>query len=387
MMSAAALLAANTATAEGAKDRTPSRLSYGNQGLQYDDGTGNNFVWFGVRLQPRISSGRVEQVELPGTPIVQESDAGLNRGRLKLGGHLFKPAFSFYSEYDFVGGRMLDLRATAKLHEGLRLRIGQWKSDYNRERVDSSGKQQFVERSIVTPWFTLDRQQGVRASGRLGQGGSADLSYWAGWLSGAGRAGALSLADGLWMTRLQWNPAGRLLGFSQSALSRPEQATGSIAVAAVVGKTGFTSFSGDGGGQLPGFTDGAPDRYRIEQWLFETALHFKGFSWQQEMHWKRIEDRSSGAIRRLSGGYAQVGVFPSAWIDAPDPLEIALRVALVDVDESASGDVEKEFTLGANWFFSGHRNKLTLDFSHLEQNEGGLDEQTDRIRLQWDWSF
>ena len=35
-------------------------------------------------------------------------------------------------------------------------------SDYNRERVDSSGKQQLVERSISNYWFTVDRQPGGR---------------------------------------------------------------------------------------------------------------------------------------------------------------------------------------------------------------------------------
>jgi len=73
------------------------------------------------------------------------------------------------SEYDFVDSRLLDLRATYKFADWLSIRVGQWKSEFNRERIDSSGKQQFVERSIVTPWFTIDRQQAVLASGLLGK--------------------------------------------------------------------------------------------------------------------------------------------------------------------------------------------------------------------------
>jgi len=374
--------------ASRATGASASRFSYGDQGWQYDDGTGNNYAWFGARLQSRVSTQNVTEVELPGAPTRQSSDANINRARLKLGGHVLRPGLNFYTEYDLVGGRTLDLRGTIKFNDALSVRVGQWKSDFNRERIDSSGKQQFVERSISTPWFTIDRQQGVVASGRVGKGGSADLSYWAGWLTGAGRGGPRNRADGLWMTRVQWNVGGRLLGFSQSAVDRPERPTGSIAIAAVGGKSGFTAFSSDGGGQLPGFLDGAPDRYRLEQWLLETAYQYRGFSWQQELHWKRVEDRTSGAIRRLLGGYAQAGVFPAAWFDdAPAPLELAIRISLVDVDESASDDIEKEFTIGANWFFNGHRNKLTLDISHLQQNPAGLEEQTDRLRLQWDWSF
>jgi len=188
-----------------------SMFSYGDHGLQFEDGSGNNFLWFGVRLQTRWSSSEVTQDALPGNPVTSESELKLNRGRLKLGGHLVSPDSTIYSEYDFTKNRLLDLRATYAFTEWLSIRIGQWKSQYNRERTDSSGAQQFVERSIATPWFTLDRQKGVMASGRIGKGRLLDTSYWTGLLSGAGRGGDLSDADGLWMTRLQWNVTGEVL--------------------------------------------------------------------------------------------------------------------------------------------------------------------------------
>ena len=63
-----------------------------------------------------------------------------------------------YFEHDQPSNALLDLRTTFKLSDALTLRIGQWKSDHIRERVDSSGKQQLVERSISNYWFTVDRQ-------------------------------------------------------------------------------------------------------------------------------------------------------------------------------------------------------------------------------------
>ena len=175
--------------AESDADLSDAKISYGKQGLQFDDGTGNNFLWFGVRLQTRWANTKVTQDVLPGAPISESSEIAVNRGRLKLGGHLVRPAFTIYLEYDIVGSRLLDLRATYRFTDWLSLRAGQWKSEFNRERIDSSGKQQFVERSIVTPWFTLDRQQAIMATGRVGQGSRGDTSYWAGYLSGAGRGG------------------------------------------------------------------------------------------------------------------------------------------------------------------------------------------------------
>jgi phosphate-selective porin len=348
-------------------------FSYGEQGLQFDDGTGNNFLWFGVRLQTRWSNSEVTQDDLPGAPSSSDSDFALNRGRLKLGGHLFSPAFTIYSEHDIVDNRLLDLRATYKFTDWLSIRIGQWKSEFNRERIDSSGKQQFVERSVVTPWFTIDRQQAIMASGRVGKGSRGDTSYWFGWLSGAGRGGDTSDADGLWLGRAQWNFNGRVLGFSQSAIGRPGEPAGSVAVAAVTGRSGYTAFSSAGGGQLPGFVDGEPDQYRLEQVMLETAYQHGGFSWQQELHWKSIDDSLNGETRRL--------------ISFPEPLELAIRFARVDPDRDLGDDTEKEYTLASNWFFKGHRNKLTLDLSRVIRRQAPETDTSNRIRLQWDWSF
>jgi len=370
------------------KASTASKFSYGSRGLQFDDGSGNNYLWFGVRLQTRWSSSEVTQDALPDEPVSSDSEFKLNRGRLKLGGHLVSPEFTVYSELDFVDNRLLDLRATYAFTDWLSIRAGQWKSQYNRERTDSSGAQQFVERSVVTPWFTLDRQKGVMLSGRMGEGSRLDTSYWTGLLSGAGRGGSLSDADGLWMTRLQWNFAGEVLGFSQSALNLFKTGRGSIAIAAVTGHSRYTSFSSAGGGQLPGFNAGESDQYYLRQWLFETAWQKGGFSWQQELHWKAIDDQVSGEKRRLVGGYAQAGMFfAELFTSFPQPLELAARYARVDPNDNLDGDVEKEATLVANWFFNGHRNKLSLDISRVTRRLAPETETDKRVRIQWDWSF
>ncbi len=375
--------------AEGpAGAQSDSLFSYGDKGLQFDDGTDNNFLWFGARVQTRWTGSRVTDDEVPGAPISSSDELAINRARLKLGGHLLRPALTVYSEYDLVGEYLLDLRATYEFADWLSVRIGQWKSPFNRERVDSSGAQQFVERSIVTPWFTIDRQQGVVMSGRLAAGSGADTSYWFGWLTGAGRGGDADDAEGLWLARLQWNVKGRVLGFSQSATSRPREPAGSIAIAAVSGRSGYTAYSSAGGGQLPDFSDGGPDRYRIEQLMFESAWQHGGFSWQQEIHWKHIEDTEAGGKTWLIGAYAQAGMFFSALYDPfPEPLEFAIRMAAVDPDRDRAGASIRELTLGANWFFQGHRNKLTLDLSRVDRRNAPDTELSNRVRLQWDWSF
>ena len=82
-----------------------------------------------------------------------------------------------YFEYGQPSDDLLDLRATVKLGEQLFLRLGQWKSDFNRGRIDSSDKQQMTERSISNYWFAIDRQPGVALSGRFADGTRADSSW------------------------------------------------------------------------------------------------------------------------------------------------------------------------------------------------------------------
>jgi phosphate-selective porin OprO/OprP len=384
------LLASQVIAQEGPEDSaaTASPFSYGKNGLQFESAGGNNYLWFGVRLQPRYANERFSQDLLPGEPISTESELKLNRGRLKLGGHLVSPGFTVYSEYDIVGSRLLDLRASYKFSDWLNVRIGQWKSDYNRERIDSSGKQQFVERSVVTPWFTIDRQQGVSVSGRVGKGKSWDTSYWVERLSGAGRGGSHSDADGLWLGRLQWNVGGELLGFSQSDLARNRKGAGSVTIGAVSGRSSYTSFSGDGGGQLPGYTQGAPDQYELDQFLVETAWHKNGFSWQNEFHWKSVLDRSTGVKQMLTGRYFQAGMFfAEVWDWVPEPLEFALRYASVDPNLDVESDIDRESTIATNWFFNGHRNKLSFDISKKKRRLAPENDSGTVYRLQWDWSF
>ncbi len=383
------LIAGFSASANAQDEETQtSAFSYGEQGLQYESSDGLNFLWFGVRLQTRASNSAIRQDEIPGNPTDRNRDFKINRGRLKLGGHLVSPAFTVYTEYDFSTDTLLDLRATYEFASWLSIRAGQWKSEFNRERIDSSGKQQFADRSILTPWFTIDRQKGLMASGRFAEGQTWDSSYWFGRVSGAGRGGDIEDADGMWLARYQWNFSGRVLPFSQSNLSKRDSPAGSVAFAFVSGNSAYTSFSSNGGGQLPGYVDGRPDQYQIQQMLAETAWQGHGFSWQQELHWKSIEDRVNGTDRKLLGIYVQAGMFFSeVWDAVPEPLEFAARFAYIDLDRGLSGDREWEFSVAANWFFNGHRNKLTTDLAYINRQMASETDTHVRFRLQWEWSF
>lgn len=365
------------------------RLWYDNaKGLRLQSDRPHADLWLGFRYQWRTTNlpGDIRGVSSLQRPQGGEGDLDLRRGRVKGGGTLFSKNFTLYSEYNFPTETLLDFRATYAFTDNFRLRFGQWKSDFSRERVDSSGKQQLVERSISNYWFTVDRQLGTSLYFRFWKGKAFDSSVWIEYLTGRGRGAGYDGESGFWLGRWQWNPQGKELAFSQSDLKRSREFLSSVTLAAVQGHTPFTRFSSSGGRQLPGY--GAAD-YRLSQLMFETAAHYRGWSWQQELHVKEVRNRSTAKEDTIFGGYAQLGTFPSEYCPwVPEPLEFVLRFAQVDPDTSLSGNTQREWTFGTNWYFDGHRNKLNADLSLLDIDDpANGDDSKVRFRLQWERSF
>lgn len=134
---------------------TQKAVEYSKNGLDIRSSDGNFAAHINWRAQLRYTTREFDD-PLVVNPDDREGDFVVNRARFKLGGHAFRPWLTYDFEYDFVRAALLDLRFSFKASDELQLRVGQWKVPLNRERVDSSGKQQFADRSIVTPWFTLD---------------------------------------------------------------------------------------------------------------------------------------------------------------------------------------------------------------------------------------
>ncbi|MDC1288296.1 OprO/OprP family phosphate-selective porin [Gammaproteobacteria bacterium] len=401
--------AINEAVAKSVSEESSVTASYGSNGFGFatrDGKFATNLQW---RAQFRYSNPfgsdprQLSAFSEEGTSSFEQ-----RRLRMKIGGHGFQPWIKYYFEVDLQpardvdadavssGARVIDWRVDLAKWDWGGIRMGQWKVDLNRERVDSSGRQQFVERSIVNRVFTVDRQVGVQLRGRLFEGTLADLNYYAGIFNGEGRSVKNSSEDHLYMGRLQWNFLGRELAWRQTDVDFTERPTGSFAVAGFTNVGPCTRWSSSGCGNLDGFERpvlAQSDQYRIEQGVQEFAFKYQGFSFQQEWHRKFITDRVEGTQSDLTGAYVQAGYFFHNWIDAiPAPLEIAARYAYVEepskFDRSFYNERE-EFTLGANWFFKGHSNKLTLDVSHLTLDDSFLNsnDSENRVRLQWDVSF
>jgi len=194
---------------------------------------------------------------------------------------------------------------------------------------------------------------------------------------------------------------GRDLGLRQTDVERTEKPTGSLAFGAATTKGKCTRWSSSGCGNLDGFTGAATagqGQFEVHQAVEELAFKWQGFSFQQEFHWKRVVDRSfdeSSAFNETDfyGLYAQTGYFFNEIFDfVPKELELGFRYAFVrepnEIDR-LKDNFRQEFTVAANWFFYGHNNKITMDYSYLTLDDDVLARNVadSRVRLQWDISF
>jgi len=403
---------------------SPVLASYGDKGFRLETRDGKfqtNLQW---RAQFRYSNprdGDPRQIEDFYTE--NESSFEPRRLRMKIGGHGFQPWLKYYFEVDLQpardpeadaqssAARVITWRADIAKWKSASLRVGQWKIEQNRERVDSSGRQQFVERSIVNRVFTIDRQVGLQLKGKLFEETWADLNYWAGIYNGEGRGVQNEGDDHMYSGRVQWNFLKRDLKFRQSDVKFHEKPAGTFALSGTTNTGRCTRWSTSGCGNLDGFVsprnpDARADQYGMQQYVQEFAFKYRGLSIQQEYHHKRIDDKGNAALGinaaefDLDGLYLQTGYFfHGLWDAFPKKMELAARYAYVEEpnagingDDLANPDIDnkrQEYTAAVNYFFAGHRNKLTLDYSYLTLDNGlvAANENEDRVRIQWDVSF
>ena len=354
------------------------KVKYNYPGFKFYTSDGlfsTKLVW---RAQSRYTYGNRSDPRSVSNFTTREdrSNFELRRIRMKIGGHGYKKWIKYYFEVDLQptrsvddpaangNARVIDYRIDVQPIEEIGFRVGQWKINFNRERVDSSGRQTFVERSIVNRIFTIDRQVGAMLQGRLFKETFTELRYYAGVFNGEGRSSNNASSDLMYMGRLQWNFLGRDLKWRQSDVSYHEKPAGNLAFAAASNNGQCTRWSSSGCGNLTGFSlpPGLNPQFKVNQWVQEFAFKFKGLALQQEYHQKKVKDKSTMLTHDYQGMYAQIGYTNhGALAPIPEGVELAFRYAYVIESVIATNNLNRnrreEFTVGLNWFLAGHNNK------------------------------
>jgi phosphate-selective porin OprO/OprP len=403
-----ALAVASVPSLARAETAIPVQASYEKNRLTVETDDGN----YRLRLQNRLQFRYAYPFD-PDPRSLEDLNQDLSsfmvrRARFKLEGHAFRPWLMWNFQYDWSQPVLRDFSFDIAKFDWLRFRIGRRKVLWNDERVTSSGRQQFVNRSILNDLFTVDRQQGIQVFGRLFPETWADLSYYAGVFTGLG-VGSRENDDQhmMYSGRLQWNVFGRELDFSQSDVEFHQQPAANIAGGVAHNISRCTAFEtdarscralptprSDGSAFVePGVAEAG--RYEVDQAFFEFRIKWRGWYAKHEQHFKRVIDRQvpEGAPGRqtdLQGTLYQLGYFPHYALPiVPRPLELAARYAWVNPAAHVSHDHQTELSGVANWFFSGHANKVSVELSRLTVADPStrVTEARSRVRVQWDVSF
>ena len=372
-------------------DRESVNIKYSRKGLEIKSRSGNYTARVRVRSQLRYSYPYDSDPRKDSHfGAVKTNDIYFRRARLKADGVAFGKWFKYNFEYDLVDPRVLNLYATAKVKDWLQFRGGQWKADFSRERVTSSAKQQFVERSAVNRDFTVDRQAGFGILGHLMPGTRGDSWYYVNVLTGTGRGNGFDDdSQPMIVGRYQWNFLGQDMGFSSSDLEYHDEPAASFAVAGVTNRSRYTRFSSGGGSQLDGFEAGEAGQYSLKQAMGEFFFKYRGLSIQNENHWKNIYDNINLDSTDMAGSYAQAGYFPHNLLPiVPKKLEVGYRYGFVDPNTAIPSEFRQEHTVLVNYFFEGHSNKLSFDVGRVSLDRADMPNLSVwRYRVQWDVHF
>lgn len=373
-------------------------VSYGKNGFEFktDDNT------FSLNILNRIQFRYANPFDSDPRSLSDlsrsQSSFMIRRARTKLNGQAYWPWLKFTLQFDWRDLILRDLNLMVDKFEFARLFVGRGKVVYNDERMTSSSRQQFVNRSIVNDLFTVDRHDGLQLSGHVFADTPFDLTYNVGIFNGVG-VGERSNDDGelMYAGRLQWNALGGELAFSQSDVEMHADPVLSLAVAGATNQSKCTAFatSTDGCRALPGFEIGKAGQFRINQLVEELRFRWMGLSLNHELHWKQVNDTlkpsgDAGSQTDMLGSLVQAGYFPHGLLPfIPKQLELAGRYAFVDPHLTRSSDMQHEFSGVLNYFFHGHNNKISLQLSHLIVQDPATQQSqaAQRLWLQWDLSF
>jgi len=327
---------------------------------------------------------------------------GARRARLQFKGHVFGPNNKYKAEFAFspkdlsfkdgTPGRtpLLSWYTEHTQLRDLSVRVGQYKLLYSRQRVISSGNQEFVDRTIAQGEFNLDRDVGFHFFSK-DLGGLDLFKYYTGFTVAEGRdtweSESLSGTDASWqyLGRVEVNPFGSFKDYSEVDFKRLNKFRLSIgaAYARTANGTKDRGYLGDS------FTDDGTVTY--DNVTVDTMAKWAGFTAFGEFYF-RDGQRSAGALgagaatpddvyltRNGLGGSAQLGyLLPKL------PVGVGARYSAIGRGGFAANETsivdEREAGGTIGYFIAGHPYKIQADYFHIWSEEAGT--SADRIRVQ-----
>ncbi len=301
----------------------------------------------------------------------------IRRSRLKFDGWVFSPKVVYklelgLSNRDTRGGRfdesgntaslLLDAVVKWKFSPGWSLWFGQTKLPGNRERVFSSQKLQFVDRSLVNGFFTLDRDIGLQLR-HTAKIGTAVINQAIAVSTGEGRDIIVSnpLNGRQYTARVEILPFGQFTSkgdYFGSDLAREPSPKLSIGVTGDYNDNAVRSR-----GNLGGFVTDDEGEYiasDLATLFVDGIFKYRGLSIASEYAYR------SSSEKVASFGYGK-GITGSAGYLFRNNFEIAGRYTSITPISEISGIKEmNEYMIGVSKYIVGHSLKIQSDFSYTE---------------------
>lgn len=300
----------------------------------------------------------------------------VRRLRLKFEGFVYDPRLTYYIQLSFSRGDMdwygpnLDTQNSSpnvirdaviyyNPTPNLQFGFGQTKLPGNRQRVVSSGDQQFVDRSIVNAMFTIDRDFGFFADLATGP-----FNFRGAITSGEGRNSLESNSGLAYTGRIELLPFGRFTGendYIEGDLER--EATPKLSLA---GTFSYNDEAVREAGQLGGDLYAPRGIRNVE---FDALLKYNGWAWYNEYMERNVSDPVTvhpvtADLRYL---YVGRGYLSQLSYLFPNNFEIAGRYAVVTpfeklYDNALYPDLNENkvqrLELGVTKYIVGHRLKV-----------------------------
>jgi phosphate-selective porin OprO/OprP len=297
-----------------------------------------------------------------------ERSLDIPRARTEIAGWIYSEHLTYEAQFDWAEGPELqDLYLALDLRRDgtLEIKAGQFKVPFSRQRLTSSGSQQFVDRAVVVDEFTEGRDIGVQLSGLVSD---ERVEYRLGVFNGAGQN---SLAD---VAGLQYNGRVVFQPFGELAYAEGDVTGSDVLLLAIAG-----NFEYHGHANLNG-----PERRTRRVIGTDVALHYRGWSILGEVYRRDVPPVTEQSAR--STGYLiQAGFFV-----IPQRFELAGRLATWEPDgPTLPSDLSSSFRAGgreaglaAGLFLNRHNLKLQSDVRRLELPGGTRPASEVRVQLQ-----
>lgn len=350
--------------------RSPASFDFNDGGLQFMTADSVHKVMMRFRMQNQITYNTVSDDDFSAA----STELAIRRLRLRFGGILYK-YLSFNIQLGFAR-RDLDLtdsdvpniiRDAAvfwNFSPNAQIGIGQTKLPGNRQRVISSGDQQFADRSIVNSFFTLDRDFGIQAfySANIE---NVQLNFRGALSNGDGRyTPQMKGADFCYTGRVELLPLGKFSrggDYFESDLIREQSPKISIA-STYSHNENTTRTRGQLGRQLL-------DNRSFDMLMADVLIKYNGFAFYAEYAKRTCDDPFTG----LDNGnpvyvYAGQGLLLQGSYLFRNHLEIAARMAEVTPDESIreykGAELQRHLTGCLTYYINNHRTKAQLEITH-----------------------